>query len=387
MAAISWNNAVSGDWSTQADRNPASISGAADAVTIGVNAAAYTVTVTSAEAADTLTISASKATLEVETALSVGGLLTLGAGTLQLDSAGVINGGTVAAAGGTLSANGGTLAGVEYEGTLDLSALGANLTIEDGITLTGTNGIGPGTVSLTGGYVNLSIENTTTLDNATINIGSSTGYSHLFAYDTVGTGAVLTLGRATTLMQAGAFVELLDTNSIGDGIVNQGSINAGVSSGQFDVSGNSFTNQGSITVSDGDTFDVYSSAAANSGLMTVTGGGTLTINGTSFANSGTLTETGGSTVSLTTGWTNTGSISETASTLNLGGTFTAAQLSKIGISGGTIGITGLSINTGATLNVGTGSTLGTVVLSGTIEGGTSTTPAAASCSMAARSTW
>lgn len=150
MAAISWKNAVGGDWSTTADWSPASVPGAADAVTIGVNAAAYTVTVTSAEAAKTLTISASNATLEVDSTLAVGGLLTLGAGTLQLDGAGVINGGTIAAAGGTLVASSGTLEGVKYEGTLDLSASSANLYIEGGITLTGTNGTGPGTVNLTG---------------------------------------------------------------------------------------------------------------------------------------------------------------------------------------------------------------------------------------------
>ena len=72
-------------------------------------------------------------------------------------------------------------------------------------------------------------------------------------------------------MQAGAFAALLDTNSIGDGIVNQGSINAGVSSGQFYVSGNSFTNQGSITVSGGDTFDIQSTEFANLSTSELTG--------------------------------------------------------------------------------------------------------------------
>ena len=63
MTAISWKHAVNGDWSTQADWNPASVPGSADAVTIAVNTAAYTVTVTSVEAAKTLTLSAPPSTL------------------------------------------------------------------------------------------------------------------------------------------------------------------------------------------------------------------------------------------------------------------------------------------------------------------------------------
>ncbi len=124
MTAIAWKSAVNGDWSTQADWNPASIPGSADTVTIGVNTAAYIVTVDSAEAAKTLTISASNATLGVNNTLTMGGLLTLGAGTLQLDSGGVIDGGTIAATGGTLVANGGTLDGVTYRGVLTLAGAG-----------------------------------------------------------------------------------------------------------------------------------------------------------------------------------------------------------------------------------------------------------------------
>ena len=97
MTAIAWKSAVSGDWSTQADWNPASIPGSADTVTIGVNTAAYVVNVSFAETAKTLTLSASKAILEVESSLALGGLLTLGAGMLQLDSGAVISGGSIAA--------------------------------------------------------------------------------------------------------------------------------------------------------------------------------------------------------------------------------------------------------------------------------------------------
>lgn len=66
MTAITWNSAVNGDWSTQADWNPISVPGAADDVTIAANSAAYTLTIGSAEAAKSVTLNASNATLEVE---------------------------------------------------------------------------------------------------------------------------------------------------------------------------------------------------------------------------------------------------------------------------------------------------------------------------------
>ena len=56
-------------------------------------------------------------------------------------------------------------------------------------------------------------------------------------------------------------------------------------------------------------------------------------------------------------WANTGAISETGSIVNLGGTFTLAQLGAINRSAGTINLTGTLTNTGTTfaLNASTGS--------------------------------
>src|SRR5205823_5834088 len=137
----------------------------------------------------------------------------------------------------------------------------------------------------------------------------------------------------------------------GDGIVNQGSIAAGVS-GQFYVYGQSFTNQGSIAVSNGDTLEIASASFANSGAVNVHGA-TLRIYGY---------------------WSNTGSISETNGTLNLGGAFTTATLNTISHSGGIINILGALNNADTTLNVGTGTALGQLGLlgapAGYIVGGT-----------------
>ena len=351
MTAITWTSAVSGDWSTTADWNPASIPGAADDVTIAVNTAAYTLTIDSAEAAEAVTLNASNATLEVERTLTLGGVLTLGAGKLELIGGSTIAAGTIAAAGGTLAASNGTLNAVTYQGTLDLSATSATLTIVDGITLTGAGGTGPGTVNLTGLASELTIDNATTLDNATINLGNASGNATLLSSDTTGTGAVLTLGSQLALTQAGANARLQSGAAAGDGIVNLGSISAGISHGSFTVNGRSFTNQGSLAISNGAGFSDEA---------------------TSFANAGTATVTGGATLSLTTGWTNTGTIGVTNATLNLAGTSTTSAFGAIGFSAGTLAISGLDINTGSTLDVSAGSPLGTVTLinSATIQGGT-----------------
>ena len=145
----------------------------------------------------------------------------------------------------------------------------------------------------------------------------------------------------------------------GSGIVNAGTINAGVNGGNFTILSRSFTNQGQLTVSNGDTVvidpeDPFMNSAI--GTLSASGGGTLWIQ--------------------TSSWTNSGSISMNAATLNLGGTFTLAQLGSITRSGGTINIFGTLDNTGTTLDVGTGTALGTLTLdngsnrAGTIEGGT-----------------
>ncbi|WP_158932493.1 choice-of-anchor D domain-containing protein [Acidisphaera sp. S103] len=354
MPTFSWTATSGGDWNTPADWNVGSVpSGTTDAVFF-TDPGAYTVDISYGEAfsVDSMTLDAAGVTLDIHGALTVGGVnhtLTLDAGTLELDRNGTIIAGTIAAAGGTLFANGGTLEGVTYEGTLDLSATYSDLHITDGITLTGTNGTGQGAINLTGYEVALYIDNTTTLNNATIYFGTNSypATSSISVNDPNATGNQLTLGSNLTLSQVGAYASLYGDSSPGDGIVNDGTIDASVSGGQFTVAGN-FSNAGSIAVSGGDSF---------------------IINNTTFTNTGTLTETGGSTVTLNTDWTNAGHISETDSTLNLGGTFTTAALDTIGASGGEIDITGTLINTGATLDVGPGSALGTVTLSGTIVGG------------------
>lgn len=215
-----------------------------------------------------------------------------------------------------------------------MSAYGATLSITDGVTLTGSGGSGPGMINLTGNYSHLSVVGTTKLGNATINIGNAATYSYLDSDDTTGTGAVLTLGIKLAMTQTGTAATtayLLDSGNANDSTINQGSIGAGARGGQFTVGENHFTNQGSITVSNGDTFNVMSTSFANYGSISVSGGGVL----------------------------------------DLGGTVATRVLGSITPSScGTVRIDGLLNNAGATQNVGAGTALGTVTLGGTIAGGT-----------------
>src|SRR5271167_4013959 len=267
------------------------------------------------------------------TPLNVGQGMPLG--TLTLASSGTIENGTIVDQGSGIAFAGGTLSGVTYDGTMNLSTTRSSVTIANGLTLAGTNRTGTGTINLTGQSADIYAEGGQTLTNATLNIGNANNYTYLYNYDPAGI-AVLTLGASLTIDQVGTYA-VLDTSYEGrtaSGIVNAGTINAGLSGGSFNIQGSgSFTNQGAITVSNGDTLSLASSSWSNSGTIAVTGG-TLGLqgNGLTLAQLGTVTHTGG-VVNLQT-------------TLN---------------------------DTGTTpLNVGQGMPLGTLTLasSGTIENGT-----------------
>ena len=79
--------------------------------------------------------------------------------------------------------HGGTLNGVTYDGTLDLSATGAVLTVVNGITV--STGGGAGVIDVTGASAELAFNDTQTLDHATVDLGNSVATSVLaFKADT-----------------------------------------------------------------------------------------------------------------------------------------------------------------------------------------------------------
>ncbi len=269
-----------------------------------------------------------------------------GLGTVALT--GLISGGTLS--GGEMLFQSGTVSGVTNEGTLDLSAASSRLTVNGaGITLTGTGGTGLGDVLLTGGNSYLLFTGTQTLDNATVSIGGTSGAGFLEA---TGAGSTLTLGPNLSLTHTGG-ARLYA--SAGDTIVNTGTINAGLTSGtMFLLGGGSFTNQGTISVSNGDDFNASSVVFTNAAgiALAVGAGSTLRLGAASdsFSNQGTI--------ALGTG-----------AKLHLGGSFSQANIGTVSNTGGTVFIDGTLNNTGSVLATGSAG-LGTVALTGLISGGT-----------------
>jgi len=91
-----------------------------------------------------------------------------------------------------------------------------------------------------------------TFNNATINLGNTSGYDDtIYNYDTNDTGSVLTMGPNVIVNQAvtSGYAELLSggSNDTGDGIVNQGTINAQAANGSFYIEPYNFTNQARST--------------------------------------------------------------------------------------------------------------------------------------------
>ena len=271
---------------------------------------------------------------------------------------GTIDNGIVNDAGGGLLMHGGTLDTVTYQGLIDLSASGAALTVLGGLTAKDVTGTKAGTIKLTGAGSVLTLQEPQTLDNATITIGSAGGDTIAVTSPFFG-GApwTTTLGSKLNIQQTGSSAALSGVLNTVDILANAGTIAAGVSGGTFNVTGGSFANSGSITVSNKDTLNLTVGNFNNTGTVNVITGGTLSLGMQSFFGPANT-------------WTSTGKLTETNGTINLNGAVTLANLNSITRSGGTIDLVGTADLGGGTLNVGTGSALGALVVTGTIQNGT-----------------
>ena len=111
---------------------------------------------------------------------------------------------------------------------------------------------------------------------------------------------------------------------------------------------------------------------ANQGLISSqVSGRTITIAPSSLSNTGTLSASNGGilTIAPTNNWTNAGTISVNASTVNLGGTFDATGgIGTWSNTGGTVNINGTILNTASTLTLNS-STGSWMLNGGTISGG------------------
>ena len=280
---IQWTAAGDGLWSNNLDWSGGLAPSASSDAILG-GSGAYTVTVAQASGAHAVTISDAGATLSLSSTLTVGSRIDVTSGALSLINGGAIQGGVIDVTGGAFTAAGGTLDGAAVQGVVTLNALfeiDDKLTIKNGTTFAGANGVGAGTINIqTGGYAGrttLDVVGTNTLAHVTINVGGS--YAHTYGVyllndDPTGVGAVLTLASSVTINQVEALAEIDSSDKAGDQIVNQGTINAGFDGGLFTIDATHFVNTGTITASNNDEIVLTGAVAASlvNSIHTATGG-------------------------------------------------------------------------------------------------------------------
>jgi fibronectin-binding autotransporter adhesin len=276
-------------------------------------------------------VTASTGTVQLTGTLNnAGSTLTLGtASALNTFSlGGTILGGTIADQSGALSIGGsgtGLLDGVTDNGTLSVTNAGAVLRVRDGLTVNGT-------ANITGAGAGLDFLGSQSFNNAAVTLGSaSAGSTIALAHGTTTAGAsMLCLGSGLSITQTGQFATIGAAGGVaGDSIVSAGTITAGVYGGTLTLGGPGFTNQGKISVSNGET---------------------LALQAAQFSN--------------------TGTIAVSNAVLSLGGSLSLAALGTLALSNASVAVAGtLSLGTG-TLAIGAGTAMGRVSLTGTIAGGT-----------------
>ena len=369
MASISWKTGTSGSWTTGTNWSTGIAPGAGDDVLLAASGS-YSISAGGTIAMRSITISGAGATLSPSSVVNLGGTMALTGGTYALNGS-TINGGTIAVGGGNFQVTRGTLNAVAYQGTLNVTAASASLTVVGGIDLSSAGGSGAGTVNLTGASATLAIADSQVLDGATINIGSSSSGSpaKLVEKDVAGTGGTLTLGPSLTVRANGGYGFLQASSTVAvAGLVNAGTIGFGSSGGLIAISANRFVNTGRMAVTGGGTLDVLTgpygvasgAVGSNSGSITISSG--LLAFANTFTNTGAIVATGG-TVTIAGTFATTGTFTANNTKLTIGGTISGASLlAAVNNSSNTVTYTATYENTGAVLNVGSGTAIGTLTL-------------------------
>lgn len=189
---------------------------------------------------------------------------------------------------------------------------GTQIKIDDNATLElqGTiNNGGSVVFNVTGYQSSLYVEGNTTLDNAIVNL--SNHYDFIDTYDLDGSGAVLTLGSNLILDETGSggydYLSTAGDAQPGDGIINQGTINA---DSNFYINPYNFTNQGTINANgSGDNLYIDTIYTfTNAGTITITNGESVYIGSQSWSNTGSITVEAGSTLHVNGSEAGTGSV-------------------------------------------------------------------------------
>ena len=140
-----------------------------------------------------------------------GSTLTVGTGSALGDFVlgGTIDNGIIHDAGGGIVFQNGTLDSLTYQGVLDLSEAGAELTVLGGLVATDVTGTKPGQVNLTGSGSMLILQEPQTFDNATIDLGNAQADSIEVTLPFFGISAwTTTLGGKLDIVQTGISADL-----------------------------------------------------------------------------------------------------------------------------------------------------------------------------------
>jgi len=348
MSTSIWTPGVSGDWNTAADWSGGVPTPTSTATIAGPGS--FLVTLFGVGFASNVNLQAAGADFYIVGTLALGGTLSLQAGTFTL-AGGILAGGTLSMQGGQFLTNRGIFSGVAVQGVLDLGTANSALFVQNGLNLSGAGGSGNGSISLTGNYATLDFVGTQTLDHATISIGAGNGQAGQGGPATLGVSQAF-FGNSAATLTLGASLWLRGVG--GTGVISIGNAAPGAGPGVPDV----LVNNGTIT------------AASQGEILSITGAG-------QFTNQGTIGVSNGATLQIATAaFSNTGTIAVSNAVLSLGGTYTTAELTNLGsvsLSNGQIQLAGTAQNAG-TLSIGSGSAiarqLGTLSLTGTIQGGT-----------------
>ncbi len=306
------------------------VPGAADDVTIDV-AANPTIQFTAATGSrgvhSLLTreaITFSGGTLAVGTTASVqsAAVVTLSGGTLS--------GGAWDVTSGTLQAtsSGGTLASVAVSGDLLLNVTSAR------VLVSGTTSFTAARLSASAAVLQMAPGYTL---NSLVSVEGAGAGARTIQMAVGGAGTVTFGASAIVRLAAGSGADVNISNNSAATLINNGLISAEAAGRVLNINNSTLTNNGTLQVS----------------------AGTMTVSPTNWTNPGVVTAGSGTTLSLAGAWSDAGTLAVTGATLNLDGTFSTGGINFAGFtrSGGTVNLTGVLNNTGATLTLdaGTGS--------------------------------
>jgi hypothetical protein len=256
---------------------------------------------------------------------NTGNTLNLTAATSSLTIAGgTVKGGTITATGGAkvvATDAGGTLDGLVLNSALDLTAAYASLTVVDGLTLNGTASVGAAD-GLSNSY--LYFDGTQTLDGTgTIRFSAVAQATDVYSRNTIYVNSgTLTLGSQITITGSAGFVR-------GGNIVNKGVINADGAGSAITLQAYPFTNQGTISATNGGNLFV-GNLSGGLGTVVLTGANSqLTLDGDNYTVDSSFNVNSGQSLTLLDTWTTAPgvSISVNGGTFGLGTTTNFGALS------------------------------------------------------------